>query len=184
LSTFKPTYLVIQLLNSFLTADVGLKLNQYDEDFKDDVLRFLALEKKYSKAELRKRLDQTSEWKPWKDYLRLKYWKPKDEYALLTDTVCLLGTRMGEALQSAILTRDGFISRATEEMNSMALDFAEDTGFKVQDKWGGNMLVERIFKQEHFLLTQDVTVVVRRCKHILNNEQHLLVLSKEIAFIR
>ncbi|KAL2204646.1 hypothetical protein CC79DRAFT_1335307 [Sarocladium strictum] len=152
LSDFEPQ------MSSIGFSDVGLELNRYDEVFKDDILRFLTLERKYSKDELRRRLDQTGEWKPWKDHSRPKTWKPRDEYTFLTQRVRELGTGVGDTLQSAIQTRDGFISEATNEMNSIVLDFARDTGFKVQENWEGNMLVERIFKQEHFLLSQDVTV--------------------------
>lgn len=132
-------------------SDVGLKLNQYNEDFNDDVLKFLALEKQYTKAELRRRFDQTREWKPWKDRPRPKTWKPKTEYGFLTQRVNELGTGVCDTLESAIQTRDRFVLMATEEMNSIVLHVAQYALFSVEDKWEGNMLVERVFARGYYV---------------------------------
>ena len=84
---------------------------------------------------LRKILNRSEEWKHW-----------QEDFPSLTSTTTHMAGKIQQALQSAIKTRDAYLKAAYNVIDEVTRTYAKSCGLRVQDKYNGMVLVQRIFE--------------------------------------
>lgn len=119
--------------------------------FREDVTIFFDIVKRERKIGMRalwKFLnDKNQPWKPWKSYEHrsMNSWNPWQEYWILRLRTKEIGEGVRESLQNAIASRDSFLKAACSMLNEVVLDFAQEKGVDVHDKFQGGVLLQREF---------------------------------------
>lgn len=119
--------------------------------FREDVAKFFDIVKRERSIGMgalwRFLNDKNQPWRPWKNYEHrsMNSWKPWHEYWILQLRTREIGEEVREALQNAIASRDSFLMAACSMMNEVVLDFAEEKGVEVHDKFRDGVLLQRDF---------------------------------------
>jgi hypothetical protein len=118
-------------------ADLGLKLNEYHENYRETILKSLQAARKSTGK-------RTSLDKLFRSSKVLDHWS--DKYPHLVINMEGIKTSIQKALECGKSTRDEFLKATFEILNEIAHNIARELKFEVHDTFSEDVLVERRFQ--------------------------------------